>query len=303
MGIGLAAAGCSGAETPTPTPTPAPIDFAREELLCGFQPVADAAAYAGDVHPLVIPGWGYDFAPQPELLAGQPVASTQLVGCRRATLVKSDILCRYGQVAGGYATGRYLGRVRVTIWVEAVATGDMVGLTTLDGPEPTEADCPSSISSDETGLLAGPTLPVDELKSYLLPFVTGAPRQPIAPPATLEVTLTSLPDRLSTWGSGGTIEARTSFGARCTLAIAQEAPGATPRTLQIQYMNGVSFFGPIAGPDGAVSFDWKWTDQTYPLSPVQWEVGPATATVTCTRNGVSASATGTFAFYDSAATP
>lgn len=283
-GIVLLVAAC-GPGAPAATP----VDYTREDALCTFQPIPGARPYAGDTHPLVIPYVGGDLAEPSDLLAGQPIEAAQLAGCSRTVWLATGVTCSYGDPGGTLVGDWDLGRQQLTLWVLALDSGRLLDSTTLTGPEPTKGDCPSSVTEGQLGLLPGPVLSADAWRSYLEPFVHGAPRQPVPTPATLTVALVTLPTQVARSGEV-LVEVRTMPGARCTLALIQPMPAATPMEVDI-YPDGAAY-APLAGPDGIAAWDWFMDTQTSFGMPVSWQVGPASMTATCTLNGASAEASG-----------
>jgi len=287
----LLAAATAGACTKTGS-TPAPVDYSNALVMCWLQPLPAAPDYAGDVHPLVVPSWAsmvmepneHITQAQTDTLAGQPVEQAQLVGCERTKWVDSPVGCSYGS---GPDTGptalMSLGRQMLTLWVATLATGRLVASTTMTGPEPTQNDCPQSITQGEAGPLPGPWVALSDRKAWFLGFVHGAVRDLAPVPSALAVNLVSMPQSMS-MVAGGHVSVVTTPGAKCTLSMVQPVPGATPRANDDIWDRDLGPH-PYAGIDGSVGWSWDLIGDI-------WDLGAATVTVTCTLGGATASTSG-----------
>ena len=282
----LLAAATAGACSATGSP-PGPVAYGNSSVMCEFQPLAAAPAYAGDVHPLVMPSFvemqsnDRITLEQADMLAGQPVEQAQLVGCERTKWVEAGVGCAY---SGAVSATKRIGRQMLTLWVAVLATGRVVASTTMTGPEPTENDCPGSITqgeAGEAGLLPGPWVALSDRKAWFLGFVHGAVRDLAPVPSALAVSLVSI-----SINGGGHVSVVTTPGAKCTLSMTQTVPGATQRAENDIWDRDL---GPhtYAGPDGTV--EWSWDLDWMGLN---WDPGAATVTVTCTLGDATASTSG-----------
>ena len=151
------------APTPTAAPTPLPTPDPETELVgaCYGEPVAWAAPYAGNVHPLVIAGphgkagvwsWLPDYDINGKWRDGEWASpAIQLIVCPEPAKPKPGGSCgTYTMVEG--VTGELL-RLRDAVKVRVVVaqTGKTLQTTTLVGPK---TKCPAS-----TGMVVGAAPP------------------------------------------------------------------------------------------------------------------------------------------------